>query len=93
MHFRITADSNQESGVGDVVTEMSGPTRQHFFPRDYGRGLLRLGVMLMCRAPHLNFKRRVRFFKKDQTLYMDLRLYLLDMIPPPHFRETAATSI
>ena len=84
MHFRITADSNQESGVGDVVTEMSGPTRQHFLPRDYGSGLPRLCVVLMCRDPHLDFKRRVRFSKKDQTLYMDVMLHLPDMIPVTH---------
>jgi hypothetical protein len=84
MHFRITADSNQESGVGDVVTDISGPTRQHFVPRDYGSGLPRIGVVLMCRDPHLDFKRRVRFSKKDQTLYMDVMLHLPDMIPLTH---------
>jgi hypothetical protein len=84
MHFRITADTNQESGVGDVVTELSGPTRQHFVPRDYGSGLRRLCVVLMCRDPRLDFKRRVRFSKKDQTLYVDVMLHLPDMVPLTH---------
>jgi hypothetical protein len=84
MHFRITADTNQESGVGEVVDGLSGPTRQHFVPRDYGSGLPRLCVVLMCRDPHLDFKRRVRFSKKDQTLYMDVMLHLPDMIPLTH---------
>ena|SRR2546430_10123451 len=84
MHFRITCDANKESGVGEVVDELSGPTRKHFVPRDYGSGLPRLGVVLMCRDPALNFKRRVRFSKKDQTLYMDVMLHLPEMIPLPH---------
>ena len=84
MRFVITSDANHESGVGEVVDELSGPTRQHFLPRDYGSGLPQLGVVLMCRDPHLNFKRRVRFSKKDQTLYMDVMLHLPDMIPLTH---------
>ena len=84
MHFRITCGANKESGVGEVVDELSGPTRKHFVPRDYGSGLPRLGVVLMCRDPALNFKRRVRFSKKDQTLYMDVMLHLPEMIPLPH---------
>src|SRR5688572_19040015 len=84
MHFRITSDANQESGVGEVADELSGPTRQHFVPRDYGNGLPRLCVVLMCRDPHLDFKRRVRFSKNDETLYMDVMLHLSDMIPLTH---------
>jgi hypothetical protein len=84
MHFRITSDSNHESGVGEVVVDLSGPTRKHFVPREYGNGLLRLCVVLMCRDPELNFKRRVRFAKKEQTLYMDVMLPLPEMIPLPH---------
>ncbi len=84
MHLRITADSNQESGVSEVVIELSGPTRQYFVPRDYGSGLPRLGVVLMCRDLELDFNRRVRFSKKDQTLYMDVMLQLSDMISLAH---------
>ncbi|PYJ51171.1 MAG: hypothetical protein DME83_07865 [Verrucomicrobia bacterium] len=84
MHFRVTADTNQESGVGAVVDELSGPTRKHFVPRDYGSGLPRLCVVLICRDPHLDFEKRVRFSKKDQTLYMDVILHLPEMIPLTH---------
>ena len=84
MHLRITSDANEESGVGDVVDELSGRTRQHFVPRDYGSGLPRLCVVLMCRDPHLAFKQRVRCSKEDQTLYMDVMLHLPDLIPLRH---------
>jgi hypothetical protein len=84
MHFRITSDVNKESGVGEVVRELSGPTRKHFVSRDYGSGLPFMGVVLMCRDPALDFKRRIRFAKKDRTLYMDVMLHLPDMISLPH---------
>jgi hypothetical protein len=84
MHFRITSDANKESGVGEVVGELSGPMRKHFVSRDYGSGLPSIGVVLMCRDPALDFKRRIRFAKKDRTLYMDVMLHLPDMIPLPH---------
>ena len=38
----------------------------------------------MCRDPALNFKRRVRFCKKDQTLYLDVMLHLPELIPLLH---------
>ena len=70
MLISITSDSNKESGVGEVVDEISGPTKK------YGVGLLGIGVVLMCRNPDLNFKRRVRFSKKEKILSMDIMLAL-----------------
>lgn len=87
MHFRITCDANQVSGVGEVVGELSGPTYKHFMTRDYGSGLPSLGVVLMCRDPALNFKRRIRFSKKEQTLYMDVVLHLPAMSRLPHYQK------
>jgi len=84
MHFQITADTNKESGVGEVVDELTGPTRQQFISQNYGSGLPRLCVVLMCRDPELTFKRRVRFSKKEQTLYMDIMLHLPEMISLTH---------
>jgi len=84
MHFRITCDANQESGVGEIVGELSGPTENHFASLDYRSGLSVLGVVLMCRDPALNFKRRIRFSKKDQILYMDVMLDLPEMIALTH---------
>ncbi len=84
MRLVITSDENEESGVGEVVDEISGPTRKHFMEEDYGRGLRDIGIVLMCRDPELNFKRRLRFSKKDQCLYMDIMLDLDQMTPLPH---------
>ena len=38
----------------------------------------------MCRNPDYKFKRRIRFSKKDETLYMDVMLHLPDMVPLTH---------
>jgi hypothetical protein len=34
----------------------------------------------MCRDPELDLKQRVRFSKKDQTLYMDVMLHLQEIL-------------
>jgi hypothetical protein len=84
MRFGITCDANQESGVGEVVFEVCGPTRKHFEPKDYGAGLSEIFIVLMCRNPELNFKRRLRLVKKDRVLYLDIMLDLHEMVPLEH---------
>ena len=79
MYVRITSDANSESGVGEVVDEISGPTRQNFVARDYGVGLLGIVIVFMCRDSELNFKRRLRFVRKEKTIYMDVMLELGQM--------------
>jgi hypothetical protein len=83
-HLGITCDTNTESGVGKVVDEISGPTENHFVAKNYGLGLHGIGVVLMCRDPELNFKRRLRFSKKDKMLYMDIMLDLGQMRQAEH---------
>ena len=84
MNLRITCDANSESGVGIIIDEISGPTRKHFLPKAYGDGLKGIVIVLMCRNPDLNFKQRIRFSKKDKTLYMDVMLDLKQMIRAAH---------
>jgi hypothetical protein len=93
MDFIITCDANRESGIGEIVDEISGPTQDRFKKPDYGRGTPRLGVVLMCRDPALNFKRRVRFAKKRRTLLMDVMLSLSEMVYRSHQeRRSVVTS-
>ena len=84
MHFRITSDANFESGVGSVVDEISGPTRRRFASADYGAGLVSIVIVLMCRDPALDFKRRIRFSQKDKALSMDVMLNLEQMRNAKH---------
>jgi len=76
MHFRVTGDSNEESGVSAVVIEWSGPARLFFLEKNYGVGLEGIVVVLMCRDPRLDFKRRVRLDRKEMKLYVDVMLEL-----------------
>jgi hypothetical protein len=87
MYLRITGDVNQESGVAEVIYEISGPTENYFAAKDYGAGLRGVGVVLVCRDPELNFKRRVQFSKKNKTLYMDIMLNLEEMSQSKHERR------
>lgn len=84
MHLRITCDVNEGSGVGEVVGEISGPTRRHFVPKDYGIGLAGVAVVLMCRDPERNFQRRLRFARKEKTVFMDVMLDLAQMREADH---------
>ena len=84
MHVRITGDFNAESGVDEVLNELSGPIRRFFLPKDYGSGLSGLVIVLMCRDSGLNFKRRIRVSSKEKKLYMDVMLDLLQMRPAEH---------
>lgn len=77
MRFRIVSDSNIEAGLSDVSDALSeSGFRAHFAEQYYDDSGISLGVVLMCRDPHLNFKQRIRFSKKENTLYMDLMLDL-----------------
>ena len=81
MRFIITGDCNAESGVGEVIDEISGPTKKHFVVKNYGASLLGIGVILMCRSQHLKFKQRIRLSKKDKMLFMDIMFNIDEMKP------------
>lgn len=72
MQVRITSDANMDSGVGEIVDKISGPTEHYFLSKEYGTGLFGISVVLMCRDPHLNLRRRLRFAKKEKKLFMDV---------------------
>jgi hypothetical protein len=62
------------------LNELSGTGYHSLFEeREYGEGLHGIVVGFICRDPKLNFKRRVRFAKKEKMLYMDIMLDLDQM--------------
>src|SRR6266567_5212704 len=80
MDLDITADIDEASGVGEVLISLwRAGYKRYFEARDYGSGLAAVGVVLMCANPELDFKRRLRFVKKDKILYMDIMLKLGEM--------------
>lgn len=80
MKLTIVSDAHWESRLDEVLDELySKGLRQHFEEKDYGPGLVGLGVVLMCRNPSLDFQRRVRLSKAKKMLYMDIMLDLPTM--------------
>jgi hypothetical protein len=83
MRFIITADSNAETGAGEVAQDFNATNYPTILATDYGGGI-RIGIVLMCRAPHLNFHRRVRFYKKDRFFGIDVMLDYFQMRDADH---------
>ncbi|CAN5785335.1 hypothetical protein BH09VER1_BH09VER1_18220 [soil metagenome] len=84
MRLSILCDIHWESRVDLILNELPD-YRERFESRDYGRGLNCIAVILMCRNPELNFKRRIKLknekgaFREEKVLYMDIMLDLPTM--------------
>lgn len=74
MELFVTSDTDQETKISEVVVEIHTPTQKHFANRSYGEDLTDITVVLMCRSPQHNFKQRIRYSKKERTIYMDVML-------------------
>ncbi|MDC4704647.1 hypothetical protein [Acinetobacter baumannii] len=83
--FFLTADSNIETGVGKALISMTPKDFNRFIEKqEYGSSLKGVGVVFMCRSPHLEFKQRIRHSKKEQVLYMDIMLDYHDFVAMTH---------
>jgi hypothetical protein len=77
----ITGDSDQESGISEVVLELADTRyRQHFEALGFGGDVAGICVVMMGRDPRHGFKQRIRFVKKDRTFYVDVMLPYEHMI-------------
>jgi len=74
MRFRVVSDSNVEAGLSEISDGFYEGGLRNYFSEKYDDSGLNLGVVLMCRDPELNFKQRISFSKKDNTLYIDIML-------------------
>ncbi len=82
MKLILTSDSNVETGVGDI--DFRTPQLEAIRQSDYGPGVRAIGIILMCRSPHLNFHRRIRFHKKDRFFGIDVMLDYYQMRDASH---------
>jgi hypothetical protein len=84
MKFFITCDSFWEAQVDKVIDHIDDTGyKRYFSEQDYGTSLDGITVVLMCHAPNLNLKQRIRLSKKEKKIYLDIMLDL------PHFLEIA----
>ncbi|HMT54766.1 MAG TPA: hypothetical protein PKD16_16945 [Saprospiraceae bacterium] len=84
MRFFITCDSFWEAQVDKVIDRIDDTGyKRYFSEQDYGTSLDGITVVLMCQAPNLNLKQRIRLSKKEKKIYLDIMLDL------PHFLEIA----
>lgn len=91
MKINILADAWWESRVGAVLQWLSSASYWEIFEENiYGEGLACLAIILVCREPSLKFKRRIRYSRKDKTIYMDVMLELskfMNLTPEERKRE------
>jgi hypothetical protein len=76
MKFGITYDANSEAGLDEVIFGLNDSFESYFGDRFYDDSGIGLFLVLMCRDPIWNFKQRIRFVKKRNTLYIDIMLDL-----------------
>lgn len=77
--FNILADFNHETKVDKGLEYFRG-IQKYFELKYYGEDLKGIVLVMMCRSPHLEFKRRKRFSKKNRFFYLDIMLDYQQMI-------------
>jgi hypothetical protein len=75
MRLTILGDISGETKVDEVIFALNDTGYRRFFDeQNYGEEVNGICIVLMCRAPYLKFKQRIRFSKKEKVLYMDIML-------------------
>lgn len=75
MRLFITCDIAIETKVDKARDAICDTEFRRFFDeKTYGTSIEGISLFLMCRAPYLKFKQRIRFLKKEKKLYMDIML-------------------
>lgn len=73
MDVDISGDYDFESGLGKVLSGLTGTGYRRFFlEKDYGKSINIIAVGLVCQDPRLNLKSKIRMSKKDKALYVDI---------------------
>jgi len=96
VRLNLLSDAHWESKVGKVLDEFSATGyRRIFEERNYGNGLTGITVIFVCQDAALNLKKRVRFDKKENKLYLDVMLDLEQMRRVTHqsMREIIANAL
>lgn len=77
--FYIISDSNWEAKIDNGLTFFK-VIQRYFELKDYGADLNGIILVLMCRSPKLNFKRRKRYATNERLFYLDIMLDYEQMV-------------
>jgi hypothetical protein len=77
MRFNLLSDADWDSKIDKVLSVLSTSGYRRFFEdKEYGDSIDGITVVFMCRNPEINFKRRIRYSKKEKKVYLDIMLDL-----------------
>lgn len=80
MRINILCDADWEAKIDKILGDLSNlGYRQFFKERSYGNSLEGVTIVLMCQDSSLNLKQRVRYSKKENKIYIDIMLDLIQM--------------
>jgi len=74
MRVGMSYDANKEARLDEVIRGANASLGVFFSDRFYDDSGMNLFVVLMCRDPKLNFQKRIRLSRSDNTLYIDVML-------------------
>ncbi|MDQ1817651.1 hypothetical protein RBA41_30525 [Massilia sp. CCM 9210] len=80
MKCNIVGESDHDSGLSNVLYWLSRPEQWEAFAKDYGEGLEKLVIDVICAKLLDGLKPRIRFAKKTKYLYMDIMLDYDDFV-------------
>ena len=77
MRVNILCDASWAAKIDKILDALSDTNYRHFFEaKNYGSSIEGVVIFLMCLPSEYNLKQRIRFYKKEKTLYLDLMLDL-----------------
>jgi len=81
MKLFLTSDSDWEVKINKITTRLYDTGYTFFFEKqEYGNSLDCVAIVLMCQDPSLNLQQRIRFSRKERTIYMDIMLDFDELI-------------
>jgi len=77
MRFNLLSDSDWDSKIDKVLDTLSDFGYRRFFEeKNYGGSLEGITIVFMCRNPEYKFKQRIKYFRKERKVYLDIMLDL-----------------
>ena len=72
MKLMVLCDASWDAGIAEILDDLDESTLLR--PMDVGNGLREIVVVLMCLDLDFEWKKRLRYSRKDATIYTDIVL-------------------